>query len=69
MRSQPYISSLSSLSVDGGVITLMDIVIERLFPIAFTNGDRNIRESPWNEEEEKRRQDKWKVCITYVGRH
>ncbi|OWZ37873.1 breast cancer 2 susceptibility protein [Cryptococcus neoformans c45] len=60
MRSQPYISGLSSLSVDGGVITLMDIVIERLFPIAFTNGDRNIRESPWNEEEEKRRQDKWK---------
>ncbi|KIY35782.1 breast cancer 2 susceptibility protein [Cryptococcus gattii E566] len=60
MQSQPYVSGLSSLSVDGGIITLMDIVIERLFPIAFTNGDRNIRESPWDEEEEKRRQDKWK---------
>lgn len=65
MQSQPYVSGLSSLSVDGGIITLMDIVIERLFPIAFTNGDRNIRESPWDEEEEKRRQDKWKVGIIY----
>ncbi|XAO26180.1 hypothetical protein I312_105014 [Cryptococcus bacillisporus CA1280] len=62
MQSQPYVSGLSSLSVDGGIITLMDIVIERLFPIAFTNGDRNIRESPWDEEEEKRRQDKWKYA-------
>lgn len=69
MQSQPYVSGLSSLSVDGGIITLMDIVIERLFPIAFTNGDPNIRESPWDEEEEKRRQDKWKVGIVYKSCH
>ncbi|WVW86946.1 hypothetical protein I302_109002 [Kwoniella bestiolae CBS 10118] len=54
-QPQPFIASLSSLSVDGGVITLMDVVLEKIFPIAFTNKN----EAPWGEEEEQARQQEW----------
>ncbi|OCF62208.1 hypothetical protein L486_01875 [Kwoniella mangroviensis CBS 10435] len=54
-QPQPFIASLSSLSADGGVITLMDVVLEKIFPIAFTDGSG----PPWGEEEEQIRQDQW----------
>ncbi|WWC95810.1 hypothetical protein V866_002676 [Kwoniella sp. B9012] len=54
-QPRPFIASLSSLSVDGGVITLIDVVLEKIFPIAFTNGSG----PPWGEEEEQIRQDQW----------
>ncbi|WWC92784.1 uncharacterized protein L201_007743 [Kwoniella dendrophila CBS 6074] len=52
---QPFIASLSSLTPDGGTVTLMDIVIEKVFPIAYSGKN----EAPWNEEEERIRQDQW----------
>ncbi|ODO08518.1 hypothetical protein L198_00248 [Cryptococcus wingfieldii CBS 7118] len=60
MQPHPFIASLSSLTVDGGVVTLMDVVVEKVFPMAFTSGDRTSREPPWDEEEEQCRQDQWK---------
>ncbi|ODN98121.1 hypothetical protein I350_07763 [Cryptococcus amylolentus CBS 6273] len=61
MQPHPFMASLSSLTVDGGVVTLMDIVVEKVFPMAFTSGDRTSREPPWDEEEEQCRQEQWKV--------
>lgn len=34
-RKRPYIATLRSLSPDGGVITCMEVVLTRLFPIAY----------------------------------
>lgn len=39
---------------------LMDIVIDKLFPIAYINGAKGSREGPWNEDEEQLRSDRWK---------
>jgi breast cancer 2 susceptibility protein len=61
-HSAPFVAGLSSLSSDGGSIALMDIVIERVYPLAFTNASKGAAyEPPWNEEEESIRQDKWQV--------
>ncbi|WVF68272.1 hypothetical protein IAT40_003037 [Kwoniella sp. CBS 6097] len=59
LQSQPFIASLGSLSVDGGAVTLMDIVLEKVFPVAFMTGGKGNKEAPWGEEEEQMRQDKW----------
>ncbi|WVR08068.1 hypothetical protein IAU60_005114 [Kwoniella sp. DSM 27419] len=58
-QSHPFIAALGSISVDGGVVHLMEIVIDKIFPIAFTNTGRDVREPPWNEAEEQTRQDAW----------
>lgn len=60
-QGQPFVAALSSLSVDGGPIVLMDIVLDKVFPLAFMSADRSAREAPWNEEEEQTRADAWKV--------
>ncbi|OCF33534.1 hypothetical protein I316_04606 [Kwoniella heveanensis BCC8398] len=59
LHSHPFIASLGSLSIDGGAVTLMDIVLEKVFPIAFMNGGKGNKEAPWGEEEEQIRQDAW----------
>lgn len=61
LQHQPFIAGLSSLSVDGGTIVLMDLVLERVYPLAYVNGDRDSREPPWGEEEENARSDAWRV--------
>ena len=59
-QPEPFIAGLSSLSVDGGQIMLMDLIIDKLFPIAYINGSKGSREGPWNEDEERIRADRWK---------
>ncbi|WWC73712.1 uncharacterized protein I206_107684 [Kwoniella pini CBS 10737] len=54
-QPRPFIASLSSLSADGGIISLMDVILEKVFPIAYMGKG----ESPWGEEEEQIRQDAW----------
>lgn len=61
MQKVPFIATLSSLSVDGGIVTMMDVVIDKVFPLAFRNADWNVREGEWDQEEETKRQNKWKV--------
>ena len=59
LQSAPFVAGLSSLSVDGGVVPLMEVVIEKLFPLAFMHADKGNREPPWNEEDEARRAHEW----------
>lgn len=61
LHPQPFVAGLSSLSVDGGVIVLMDVVLDRVYPLAFMNADKGSREPPWSEDEEAMRADQWKV--------
>lgn len=61
MQRIPYVAGLSSLSVDGGIITLMDVVIDKIFPLAYTSAEKGNKDAPWDEEEERRRQDEWTV--------
>lgn len=61
LQPHPFVAGLSSLSVDGGQIVLMDIVIEKLYPIAFINSQKGAREGPWDENEERVRSDKWQA--------
>lgn len=61
IQSQPFVAGLTSLSVDGGPIVLMDVVIDKVFPLAYMNSDKAAGEAPWNEEEERARVDAWKV--------
>ncbi|KAK4689433.1 breast cancer 2 susceptibility protein, partial [Tremellales sp. Uapishka_1] len=58
--SQPFVTGLSHLSVDGGNIALMDIVVDKIYPLAFMSGDRAQRVPPWNEEEEQIKEDQWR---------
>lgn len=61
LQALPFIAGLSSLSVDGGPIALVDIVLDRVYPLAYMNGDRGSREPPWGEDEENERSDAWRV--------
>lgn len=60
LQREPFIAGLASLSVDGGQIMLMDVVIDKLYPVAYINGQKGSREGPWNEDEERSRSDRWK---------
>ncbi|KAL1406291.1 hypothetical protein Q8F55_007987 [Vanrija albida] len=60
LQPQPFVAGLRSLSVDGGVIVLMDVVLDRVYPLAFMNADKGSREAPWSEDEEAMRADRWK---------
>jgi breast cancer 2 susceptibility protein len=62
IQPNPFIAGLSSLSVDGGVIAMMDIVIDKIYPLAFIPQDRALGGDPWDEKEEAIRADKWQVC-------
>ena len=52
---------MCSLTVDGGLVPLMDLVIVKLFPEAYMTGDKGSREPPWDAVEEARRASVWKV--------
>lgn len=60
-QPKPFVAGLSKLCSDGGVIVLMDVVIDRVFPLAYMPAEKGDREPPWNEAEESLRQDRWKV--------
>ena len=63
LQAKPFVASLSKLSVDGGAVVLMDIVIDKIYPLAFMPADKGDREAPWNETEERTREEKWKVRL------
>jgi breast cancer 2 susceptibility protein len=58
---KPFVAGLSSLTNDGGSISLMDVIVERLYPMAYMCGDKGSKGSPWGEEEERAKQDIWRV--------
>ena len=47
LQPNPFFSGLSSLSVNGGIISLMDVVVEKVFPLAFITTEKNNRTRPW----------------------
>jgi len=57
----PFVAGLSSLSPDGGVVNMIDVVLEKVFDIAWLNTDKSMHEDPWNEAEEAIRRDRWQV--------
>jgi breast cancer 2 susceptibility protein len=56
----PYVAGLSSLSPDGGPVVLVDIMVDRVFNLAYVHGDKSNREPPWDEGEEQTREDRWR---------
>ena len=58
-QPRPFLASLCSLSVDGGMIALMDLRVEKLFPKAYMSTQKG--EAPWDEAEEARRSAAWRV--------
>jgi len=69
LQPQPFVSGLSKLSVDGGIIVLMDLIIDKIFPLAFMPAEKGDRAPPWNEAEERVREEKWKVGLRHSGEH
>ncbi|TIB11972.1 hypothetical protein E3P89_02451 [Wallemia ichthyophaga] len=50
-----FISNLSSLSPDGGIIALLDVVVTSVFPLAYMDMEHNFGDSAWNQVEENKR--------------
>ena len=40
---------------------MIDVVLEKVFDIAWLNTDKSMHEDPWNEAEEAIRRDRWQV--------
>ncbi|ORY79270.1 hypothetical protein BCR35DRAFT_332060 [Leucosporidium creatinivorum] len=57
--SGPFVASLSSLTSDGGVAALLDIVVEKVFPCGFVDLGKGGGHGTWNEEEERGRKEEW----------
>ncbi|KAJ7109900.1 hypothetical protein C8R44DRAFT_800881 [Mycena epipterygia] len=61
----PWVATMNSLTADGGVVSAMDLVILKTYPIAFLefyedeNGEKQ-REGPRNEQDERAADEKWK---------
>lgn len=53
---------MGSLSPDGGMVALMAVRVEKMYPLAFMNKEKGKGVPPWSEAEEYQLQDQWKVC-------
>lgn len=66
-RSGGFVSSLGKLVPDGGIVGLMDIVVDRLYPVGFVEGFSDARGVPdfhgpeYAEDEERERSAAWEV--------
>ena len=60
-QRRPFVAGLSSLSPDGGIISLTDVMIEKVFPLAFMFADKGGKEAPWDDADEAIRSEKWNV--------
>ncbi|ORY34756.1 BRCA2, oligonucleotide/oligosaccharide-binding, domain 1-domain-containing protein [Naematelia encephala] len=58
VHCEPFVAGLSSLTADGGVIMLMDIVIDKIYPLAFLYSEKS-QHDVWNADEEARRAGAW----------
>jgi breast cancer 2 susceptibility protein len=60
------VSTLNKLTPDGGVVGVIDVVVLKVYPVAFVefvvgeDGEKR-RDGPWNETEEARLVERWKV--------
>ncbi|OBZ79271.1 hypothetical protein A0H81_01562 [Grifola frondosa] len=63
-QKQPYVATLDSLTRDGGVVTAVELVMTKLYPLGFLefieDDDGKItREGPRNDKDEAIAHDKW----------
>ncbi|SNX85036.1 related to Rad51-associated protein Brh2 [Melanopsichium pennsylvanicum] len=58
---QPFISSLRSLTAEGGLVSLMDVVITKVFPHAYVDAERSSSKpgNPRGEQEEAEEREAW----------
>jgi len=63
VQPSPFVAGLPSLTNDGGLIVLMEVVVEKLYPIAYIWGGSGHKEAPWDESEERIRSDAWRVSL------
>jgi breast cancer 2 susceptibility protein len=56
-----FINSLDRLTSQGGVVSLIDVGIERAYPCGFIDLRKGRGTETWGEEEELARQEEWKV--------
>ncbi|SCV67723.1 BQ2448_5334 [Microbotryum intermedium] len=54
-----FVATLASLSSAGGIVPLLDLIIERVFPRGYIDAGKGAGSEPWNEAEERRRQEEW----------
>ncbi|GAA5884455.1 hypothetical protein JCM6882_005258 [Rhodosporidiobolus microsporus] len=56
----PFVSSLSRLSSKGGLVPLVDVVVERAYPCGYIDLRKGRGTETWGEEEELVRAEEWK---------
>ncbi|KAJ9479675.1 hypothetical protein PHBOTO_003162 [Pseudozyma hubeiensis] len=55
----PFCASLRSLTSEGGLISLMDVVITRVYPLAYVDVDKSNQNSERGEQEEAEEREAW----------
>ncbi|TIC66763.1 hypothetical protein E3Q03_02140 [Wallemia mellicola] len=50
-----FVSTIGSLSFDGGLISLLDVVITKIFPLAYIDSEQRANDHAWDEVEEMKR--------------
>lgn len=58
-RPEPFIASLASISPAGGLVPLLDIYVDRVFPRGYTELRKGRSGENWGEEEEAARAKEW----------
>lgn len=59
-------ATLNSLTPDGGVVPLLDIIIERAFPCGYVDMSKGRQHETWNAEEERTKADEWTVSRAFL---
>ncbi|KDQ63249.1 hypothetical protein JAAARDRAFT_75716 [Jaapia argillacea MUCL 33604] len=64
-QKHPFVATLGSLTADGGVVSMMNVVVVKAYPTAFVEfiedeDGKKRREGPRSEKEETAVADKWK---------
>lgn len=57
----PFVAGLSSLSSSGGLVPLVDVLVERVYPCGYIDLKRGRGTDTWGEEEEVTRAEEWRV--------
>ncbi|BGP23403.1 breast cancer 2 susceptibility protein [Rhodotorula toruloides] len=58
-RPDPFVASLASISPTGGLVPLLDICVDRVFPRGYTELRKGRSGENWGEEEEAARAKEW----------
>ncbi|KAH8110699.1 hypothetical protein DFH11DRAFT_1802190 [Phellopilus nigrolimitatus] len=63
-QPQPFVATLASLTPDGGPVPLIDLIVEKVYPIAYFEyttgpGGKRIQDGPLSEAEEAEINNKW----------